>query len=335
MRFGWDLFRQVLAKAWTWTGVQTFTSLVATTADINGGTIDGVIVNEGYTTTATAAGTTTLTASSTSQQFFTGATTQTVKMPVTSTLALGQDYRIVNNSTGVVTVQSSGANSIVAMVPGSECILTCILVTGTTAASWDVKYGGIGSVTGTGSMVLGTDPAISCYKTLFVPAGAMTPCATNGPDLLSNEYVTNDINMDYLAFDATTEEFADFQFPMDEAWDRSTIKAKFFWTSATGSTSGDTVEWELQAGALSDSDAIDAALGTAQVISDTLLADNGTDLQVSDATPAITVGGTPALGDLVHFKVSRNVGGTDDMTEDAWLFGIWIQYKVTNSVSAW
>ena len=141
--------------------------------------------------------------------------------------------------------------------------------------------------------------------------------------------------MDYLAFDGAAEEFAEFQLPMPEKWDRSTVKAKFFWSSATGSTTGDTVEWEILAGALSNDDAIDAALGTAQVISDALLADAGADLQVSGATPAITVGGTPALGDLVHFKVSRNVGGTDDMTEDAWLFGCWIQYKCTNAVAAW
>jgi hypothetical protein len=173
------------------------------------------------------------------------------------------------------------------------------------------------------------------YNTIFIPASGMTPTSTNGAEAGSNEYATNDINMDYLAFDGTTEEYAEFQFPMPENWDRSTIKAKFFWTAGPGSTANDTVEWKIAAGALSDSDAIDAALGTAQVISDALLADNGTDLQTSGATPAITVGGTPALGDLIHFKISRNVGGTDDMTEDAWLFGVWIQYKVTNTVVAW
>jgi hypothetical protein len=181
-----------------------------------------------------------------------------------------------------------------------------------------------------GKAILGID-----YQTMWIPANAMTPTDTNGAEMGTTEYAANDINMDYLAFDGTTEEFAEFQLPMPENWDRSTIKAKCFWSSATGSTAGDTVEWELQGGALSDDDAIDAALGTAQVISDTLLADNGTDLQVSAATPAITVGGTPALGDLVHFKVSRNVGGTDDMEEDAWLFGVWIQYKCTNAVAAW
>ncbi|MFA5341807.1 MAG: right-handed parallel beta-helix repeat-containing protein, partial [Clostridia bacterium] len=42
MNLGWDTIKQLLKKAWTWTGIQTFSSIVATTADINGGTIDGV-----------------------------------------------------------------------------------------------------------------------------------------------------------------------------------------------------------------------------------------------------------------------------------------------------
>ena len=94
----------------------------------------------GYTTTATAAGTTTLTVISTEQQFFTGTTTQTVVLPVTSTLSLGTIYRIVNNSTGIVTVNSSGGNLVQAMASGSSAIFTVIAITGTTAASWSVAY---------------------------------------------------------------------------------------------------------------------------------------------------------------------------------------------------
>ena len=89
-----------------------------------------------YATTATAAGTTTLTVSSKRTQFFTGSTTQTVVLPVVTTLALGHTFYIRNLSTGVVTVQSSGANTVLACQPGEWLTVTCILTTGTTAASW-------------------------------------------------------------------------------------------------------------------------------------------------------------------------------------------------------
>jgi len=94
---------------------------------------------DGYATTATAAGTTTLTFASMYQQYFTGSTTQTVVMPVASTCYVGWKIRIVNNSSGVVTVQSSGANTIYAVPAGGDVLFTCILASGTTAASWDFK----------------------------------------------------------------------------------------------------------------------------------------------------------------------------------------------------
>lgn len=173
------------------------------------------------------------------------------------------------------------------------------------------------------------------YDTIEIPAGDFVSTATNGATFSTYEYATNDINEDYYAFDGTTEEYIEYSRVMPEDWDRSTVKVKFYWSSATSSTTNDTVEWEILGGALSDSDAIDAALGTPQVITDTLLADNGADLQITSATPALTIGGTPALGDLIHLKVSRNVGGTDDMTEDAWLYKVIIQYKKDNTIAAW
>jgi hypothetical protein len=90
-----------------------------------------------YETTATSAGTKTLTVTSGYKQFFTGTTTHTVVMPVTSTLTLGQSFEIHNNSTGSLTINSSGSNLIGTLVAGSTAILTCILTSGTTASSWD------------------------------------------------------------------------------------------------------------------------------------------------------------------------------------------------------
>jgi hypothetical protein len=114
----------------------------------------------GYTTTATAAGTTTLTVSSTHQQFFTGTTTQTIVLPVTSTLVLGLSYSIENNSTGNLTINSSGGNLVGTVIPGTTVLCTCILTSGTTAASWDFDFVGYTSNTGTGANVLATSPTL-------------------------------------------------------------------------------------------------------------------------------------------------------------------------------
>lgn len=88
----------------------------------------------------TAAGTTILTASSANGIVFTGSTTQTVTMPVVSTLTLGTSYRIVNRSSGDITVNSSGADLIQTMISNSSLILTCVALTGTDASSWETLY---------------------------------------------------------------------------------------------------------------------------------------------------------------------------------------------------
>ncbi len=129
----------------------------------------------GYVTTATAAGTTTLTVDSLQQQFFTGSTTQTVVLPVTSTLVLGQTFLVVNKSSGVVTVQSSGANSIQAMAANTYAVYTCILTSGTSAASWDVEYV-VANYTGSGAAVLATSPTLVTPILGTPTSGTLTNC---------------------------------------------------------------------------------------------------------------------------------------------------------------
>ena len=118
-------------------------------------------INMGYSTTATAAWTTTLTASSNYRQFFTGSTTQTVVLPVTSTLVTGIAYEIENNSTGLITVNSSGGN-LIGTIPAGVCAhAVCIATATTTAADWDWDYISTTTITGTGANVLGTSPTIT------------------------------------------------------------------------------------------------------------------------------------------------------------------------------
>jgi len=91
----------------------------------------------GYTTTTQSASLVTLTVSSTQQQFFTGSLGQNVKMPVTSTLVLGQSWIITNNGTGNVNVYSSdNVHIIVTVNPGMTAVVTCISLSGTDNTSW-------------------------------------------------------------------------------------------------------------------------------------------------------------------------------------------------------
>ena len=108
----------------------------------------------GYTETATAAGTTVLTNTSSQYQLFTGVTTQTITLPVTSTLTTGWTFHIVNASTGNLTINSSGGNLVATVIPGTTVMVTCILTSGTTAASWEYGYTDFNTLTGTGSVVM-------------------------------------------------------------------------------------------------------------------------------------------------------------------------------------
>lgn len=156
---------------------------------------------EGYTTTATAAGTTVLTVDSTFLQFFTGSTTQTVTLPVASTLVLGQSFLIVNNSTGIVTVQSSGGNTVQALAANTSAFITCILTSGTSAASWNVLYanssgGGVSAGTqnqlayyaATGNVVSGLATA---NNGLLVTSAAGVPSILAGPGTTGNILQSN------------------------------------------------------------------------------------------------------------------------------------------------
>lgn len=115
--------------------------------------------NTGYATTVTAGATTTLTVASAQQQYFTGSSNQTVAMPVVTTLVLGQSWLFVNLSTGTITINSSGGNAITTLGANSSTRVTCILTTGTTAASWSAAT----PVAGSGVVNSGTINTLAYY----------------------------------------------------------------------------------------------------------------------------------------------------------------------------
>lgn len=126
----------------------------------------------GYTTTVTSATPVVLIVSSNYQQFFTGSTAQTLTMPVATTLVEGQAWWVVNNSSATLTVQSSGGNTIVSMPAGTNSTITCILNSGTSAASWNAEeasdVAGVTSITGTANQIIAS--AATGAVTLSLPS---------------------------------------------------------------------------------------------------------------------------------------------------------------------
>jgi len=95
---------------------------------------------EGYLATATSSATVTLTVASKRQQIFTGSVAQTVVLPVTSTLVLGQQFLIVNNSSATLTLQASDATTVQAMAASTWAIVTVNSTASTTNTAWNLNY---------------------------------------------------------------------------------------------------------------------------------------------------------------------------------------------------
>jgi hypothetical protein len=93
-----------------------------------------------FATQVVADGITTLTAMSANNQVFTSAgpgVTETVKMPVVSTLYLGKTYWLINQCPEWIYVQSSGGDRIADLAPNQGLAkLVCAKITGTDETSW-------------------------------------------------------------------------------------------------------------------------------------------------------------------------------------------------------
>lgn len=154
-----------------------------------------------------------------------------------------------------------------------------------------------------------------------VMAGSMRPSVVGGCASLNTiASASNQPDIQSLDFDSTSAEYAQFSVIMPSSWDEGTVSFQPVWSHASTTTNFGVV-WTLQAVAVSDDDAIAVAFGTAESSADT----GGTtdDLYTGPESSAITVAGTPAAGDTVFFRLSRDTSsGSDTIAIDARLHGI-------------
>ena len=256
-----------------------------------------------YATTVTAGGTTTLTATSAQNQFFTGTTTQTVALPVASTLVVGDQYHIENNSTGNITVNSSGGNLVVTVLPGTAVDVLCVTASGTTAASWDAEYVGFATATGTGSVVLSTSPQLT------------TSVTTNSTsfDLLNTTATTLNIGgaATTLALGASTGT-ATVNNPTVTLANATALNINgaspvIATTSTTASVFNSTVT-TLNIGGAATALNFGASTGTATIANPTVTLSNATALTLNGASPVIATTSTTAS--VFNSTVTTlNIGG--------------------------
>ena len=169
--------------------------------------------------------------------------------------------------------------------------------------------------------------------TIWVPAGAMRPTVSNGCATITDVQTTaGRPDMQVLDFDASADEFAQFQIAFPKSWNEGTVTYQVYWTTTATDTDG--VAWALSGQAVSDNDTIDVDYGGTVVVTDDALG-AAEDLCVTAESSALTIGGSPAVGDICYFKIGRDVSdGNDDMAEDARLMGVKIFFTTDASNDA-
>jgi trimeric autotransporter adhesin len=114
---------------------------------LNGATFQVEKYSSLYATTATAGATTTLTVTSAKKQRFSGTLAQTVVLPVVTTLAAGFQFYVINDSTGAVTVQTSGLVTLAVLGASAGGTATVVNTAGGTGvASWHFGFDSVGTI---------------------------------------------------------------------------------------------------------------------------------------------------------------------------------------------
>jgi len=214
-------------------------------------------------------------------------------------------------------------------------------VTWDTSADDLIFNGGAGLIVPEGQLTLGSTAVASTAtelnlldgagtlkevgkETIWIPANAMTPTTSNGcATIAAVETSSGNPDMYVLDFDKDSDEHAQFAVAFPKSWNLGTVTFQAFWSGAAA-TGG--VSWGLQGVAFADNDSIDTAYGTAVVVDDT---EQGAveEVNVSAASGAVTIAGSPGDDELCYFRIFRDVSDSnDDSGGDARLHGIKVFY---------
>lgn len=159
--------------------------------------------------------------------------------------------------------------------------------------------------------------------TVWAPAGAMTGETGSEPEAVSRK-LAGGLMLSVLEFDAATPQHAQFALAMPKGWDAGDLGVSLLWTAESGAGA---VRWGVQAAALGDDAALDAAFSAAATVEDTLLAAD--DLHETPESAGIAAAGDRANAGLVQLRIYRDAAHANDMlTAAAQLLGARIRFRL-------
>ena len=226
----------------------------------------------------------------------------------------GTGETVFGSGAAAATLTTSGAYDLVLDTNGGTNSGTITITDGAAGAINIAPNGsGVAQVGGSAIKVAG-------LETMWVPSAAMYGATTNPADAQQVETTAVRPDMKVLDFDAATDEFAQFSVAFPKSWNEGTVTYQVYWTPSSTNTGN--CLFQLQGVAVGDGDTIDVAYGTGITVTD---AGIGTveDQQISPVSSAVTIAGSPAVGEQTYFQLLRLAAdGSDTFTGDARVLGI-------------
>lgn len=209
---------------------------------------------------------------------------------------------VVDNSAGTNTLTVTRSAGTVVVPAG---VITMVYTDGTT----------------NGVILVGVADGVGTTKNIWLPAEDFI-ASTGTPVLATAALTALQPQIRAFDFDSAASESVQYAMVMPEDWDLGVVQVTFLWSHAAATTFD--VVWGAAAVSVANDGAIDVAFGTQVTVTDS---GGTTDDQYIITTGDVTVGGTPAEGDMVYFEFERlGADGSDTLDVDARLQGVRITY---------
>lgn len=188
---------------------------------------------------------------------------------------------------------------------------------------------GISGIIGPSGRVGATGAASPSYsgEIILLPSAGWS--SSNSGALPSISYSSSGLSYQFINFisenvvySANTQ-YYHWAVAMPDDYNGGTVRAFFYWNALSSSTSG--VVWGLSGRSIGDGEPLNAAFGTTRTVFDANTASER--LLVSSGTAPITLAGTPARNEYVHFRAERQpTAANDGLTVGARLVAVSVNY---------